>query len=159
MATINLETYVRQAGDQVKQLCAATKGSKTLQEMATAVRQSATDLVEERLKKEKKSKFKGHYDYDGTLINVKRPCTYTWDNYHPKKKADEDKTTQDLNVEFYLEKRRIAIAKLQNAENQLSIAQGEVRSAKADVKSSDQALAKLLPDSECIHEGFTIDIL
>ena len=159
MATINLETYVRQAGDEVKQLSAATKGSKQLQELADAVRGQATDLVKEHLRKENKSAFKGHLDWHGTPINVKHHKWYTWENYRTKKKAEEDKTAQDLQVELELEKRRIAIAKLQNAEAQLAIAQSDVKKAKNNVKASDKALATLLPNSDCIHDDISIDAL
>jgi len=159
MATI-IENFVLNAGDKVQQTCAAAKGARQLKEMADERRDEATKLVSDHLKKTLKNpKFKGPLDWHGTPICVKHTIRYTWDNYHPKKKPEDQKSAQDIMVELELDKRLLALQMQQDAEKQVAMASSNLKSAKAKVKALDKSLAQLLPDSECIHDDISFDAL
>lgn len=159
MATI-IEEYVLNAGDKVQQTCAAAKGARKLKEMADSTRDEATKLVEKHLKEKLKNpKFKGPMDWNGTPICVKHTIRYTWENYHPVQKPEDQKTAHDLMVEMELDKRTLAVQLQADREQQLAIAQSNLRSAKAKVKTANESLAQLLPNSQCIHDEISFDAL
>jgi hypothetical protein len=159
MANI-LEQFVLNAGDKVQQTCAAAKGARQLKEMADERRDEANTLVADHLKKNLKNpKYKGPLDWQGTPICVKHTLRYTWENYRPKKKPEDQKTAQEIMIELQLEKRLLALQSQQDAEKQVAMANSNLKAAKAKVKALNKSLAELLPDSECIHDDVSFEAL
>ena len=157
MATI-LENYVTGAGDSVQQLAAAVNGQKSLKQMEEAVRRPATEEVKNYLRNNSDGytpAHKGKLPWKNGDIIVKHVITYTWDNYRrPQNMSPE----QAQNVEMALNTRLFRQQLLQGAKEAADLANSHLRAARMNLRTAEDALATLLPDSKCIHDELQIAI-
>ena len=129
------------------------------------MRQQATEDVKNYLKNNKGGddpSFKGVLDWKGNPITVKHIVTYTWDNLRRSQKPEDKKTDADRelekNVDEALTLRLFRKQLLDSAKETAEVANANLRSAKRNFNDIESALAKLLPNSGCIHDEIQIAV-
>lgn len=158
MATV-LENYVTNAGDNVQQLAAAVKGQKSLKSMEESVREQATRDVEKYLRNNKDGytyDHKGNLPWKGQLdISVKHKRSFTWDRYRKPKNIDPE---FEKKIDMAFATRLFRQQLLESAQEQTDIANRNLKAMRNNFKASEEAIAILLPHSECIKDELQIAI-
>ena len=164
MKTI-IENYVNNAGDNVQQLVAAVNGQKALKKIEDSVRAEATKEVENYLRSKQGGydySHKGNLDWKGDTIIVKHKVTYTWDNYRKTAKPEDQKTAAELELERKVDEalnlRLFRKQLLDSAQDAANIASSSLKAARTNFNETEKALAKLLPNSKCIHDELQIAV-
>ena len=160
-----IENLVINAGDNVQQLVAAVRGQKQFKELEDSVREKATEDVKAYLKNNKDGydpSYKGLLDWKGSPITVKHIVTYTWDNLRKSQKPEDKKTDADRelekNVEEALNLRLFRKQLMDSAKETAEVANANLRAARRNFSDIEKALAKLLPNSGCIHDEIQIAV-
>ena len=93
---------------------------------------------------------------------MKHIVTYTWDNLRRSQKPEDKKTDADRelekNVDEALTLRLFRKQLLDSAKETAEVANANLRSAKRNFNDIESALAKLLPNSGCIHDEIQIAV-
>ena len=129
------------------------------------MRQQATKDVETYLRTNKDGydyNHKGSLDWKGESLIVKHKVTYTWDNYRKSAKPDDLKSDAELELERKVDEalnlRLFRKQLLDSAQDAANIASSSLKAARTNFNETEKALAKLLPNSKCIHDELQIAV-